>query len=348
MLKATLRSIARRPLEPLVQTCFLGTGTCLTYHRISPDNFKPEPFSPNLVLQVPLAQFERQMKHLSENYQCLSLDDFIQRLRTGALEPRSVAVTFDDGYRDNLDLALPVLKKYNVPATIYLTTGLMDGTTRSLWWEINELAVRKLTRIELDWRGEKIVLNTSSTGSKKKAFSRLHSLFLNAGPDEQKEGVKQLCTQAGIEESRRNPQALTWDEVVQLNQERLVTLGAHSVSHAVLSKLSENDLRRELLESKLALEKRLGHEVRHLAYPFGNSGSAGGREFRIARECGYHSAVTTRLGHVYGFHAAHSHAIPRITVAYNDNFSHFTWKLAGLECLFKRPLSRFGADKEDA
>ena len=344
MLTSTLRSRIKTVLQPFAGNRYAGLAAWLTYHRIAPNDYRPEEFSPNLSLFVTMDQFDRQMRYVSENFNCIGIDEMIQKLRTGTVEPRSLVVTFDDGHRDNLELALPILKKYGVPAVIYVTTGFIGKTIRSFWWYDHELIVRKLDRIKLEWRGKVVSWRTSGRRAKENAFFELNSIFKSASPEEQIKWMRQLREQAGVLEESQTTDALSWEDLISLDREPLVTIGAHSVSHAVLSQLDPSALRQEMSESKRTLEHKLGHPVAHFAYPFGSNKHAAKREFETARECGFESACTTRIGHIQKFHAHHLQSLPRMTVDYHDNLESFGWKLSGLECLIKRPWSRFIAD----
>ncbi len=107
---------------------------------------------------------------------------------------------------------------------------------------------------------------------------------------------------------------MTWDEIRAAIADPLCTIGAHTLTHARLTLHDEATVRRELLQSKQAIEREIGRPVVHLAYPFGDSGSARQREFNIARECGYETAVTTRPGVLFKAHREHMTALPRLAV----------------------------------
>jgi hypothetical protein len=124
--------ISSGPLASLAKS-YAGLTTILMYHQISPERTPPTGFDPNIGLCVPVELFEQQVQYLSRHYRCLSLPQALDGLRAGTLRQPSVVLTIDDGYRDSLLLALPVLERYRVPATIYVTTGYVQGTA-SLWW----------------------------------------------------------------------------------------------------------------------------------------------------------------------------------------------------------------------
>jgi peptidoglycan/xylan/chitin deacetylase (PgdA/CDA1 family) len=107
---------------------------------------------------------------------------------------------------------------------------------------------------------------------------------------------------------------MSWDEVRELASDKLVTFGAHTVTHPMLSKLPEADIRTELEQSATIIERALGKRPAHFSYPVGDPGSAGPREFRIAADAGFKTAVTTRPGVLFPEHSAHLLALPRISL----------------------------------
>ena len=107
---------------------------------------------------------------------------------------------------------------------------------------------------------------------------------------------------------------MTWQELATLAADPLCTIGAHTVNHFMLAKVSERAVRSELINSREVIEAALGVKPQHLAYPVGDRTSAGPREFKIAAEVGYKTAVTTRPGAIFPGHADHLTALPRISL----------------------------------
>ena len=127
--------------------------------------------------------------------------------------------------------------------------------------------------------------------------------------------VDDLCARYRIDLAPMADQlCMNWDEITELDGDPLVTIGAHTVNHAMLSKASDEAVRREIEEGRRILETRLGRPVQHLAYPYGGRDLAGSREFAVARELGFKTAVTTRPGVLFPGHAAHLTALPRISL----------------------------------
>lgn len=313
------------------------------YHRIAAGSARATEFFPNGTLYVFEEEFERQMRYISEHYRCLSIDEATSALERGTLPRRSVVVTFDDGYRDNL-LAVPILRRYCVPATIYVTTGAL-ARTRTLWWDEHEIILKHLQHLELTWRGNEWRFDLTSPDAKAEAFARLNRIFKALSPVEQEE-LMQLLREKAREVRLAEPicsgdTILSWDELLELDRDPLITLGAHTADHFVMSRLSDDDLRQQLVAPKRELEQRLGHPVEHFAYPFGGADEAGSREYAATRDAGFRSAVTTVPGHWLRSSRSHMLALPRVWVDRHDTLDDFRWKLSGLDLAVSRPRRLF-------
>lgn len=317
-----------------------GHGTCLMYHRLCTDVFVPEgSFWPNRQLMVRESEFDRQIAYLARNYNCLSLPDAVRLLRKGRLPRRSVIVTFDDGYLDNLTLALPILKNYGVPATIYITTGMVENTISAWWYELEQI-IRSHDWLQFEWNGRQVKQRINNLGRKCECYARLNRIMKLMTPNDQGRFLMRLQCDAGRPLDNGSGAILDRSQVRQLAKEPLVTIGAHTHRHAVLSSLTLRQLRIELQGSRRLLEEWTGKPVTHLAYPFGGREQAGRREFEMAKELGFESATTTRAGHLHPRHMANPFALPRLAIGYDDTMTRFRWKLSGLDCMIRRPLSR--------
>jgi peptidoglycan/xylan/chitin deacetylase (PgdA/CDA1 family) len=203
-----------------------------------------------------------------------------------------------------------VLEKHAAPFTMCVTAGFADRAAR-LWWVELEEAVRRLDRVALDG----LAFPTQNAAEKQRAFAILYRT-LRAGPEERLlEVCADLCAQAGIEPSEIPAGlCLDWAGIQRLSAHPLATIGVHTLTHPMLAKHPEAFVRQELAESRARIEHAVGKPARHLAYPVGDPTSAGPREFAIARELGFASAVTTRPGMIFAEHAGHATALPRVSV----------------------------------
>jgi peptidoglycan/xylan/chitin deacetylase (PgdA/CDA1 family) len=270
---ATTALRADRWLRPLAQ----GAGVILMLHHVRP--WVRRSFAPNRLLEITPEFLDRLLQLIEEmDFELAALDEVPARLARGG-QPFAV-ITFDDGYRDVVEHALPVLRRHGAPFTMFVTTQFADGAGR-LWWLELEEAVAWLDRISVNVGGEIIAAPARTAQEKQIAFKRLY-WALRRGPEERLRATVDLLAEAsGVDGAalvRRL--CLGWDEIAALAGEPNVIVGAHTLSHPMLAKWPAAVARREIAESKAAIEERLGRPVRHFAYPVGDPASAGARGIR--------------------------------------------------------------------
>lgn len=328
-LRRGIREVLESPTFGFVRSYYAGLGSCLLYHRVGSEEAAKR--SAYGGLTVPAARFTEQMRYLSENYRCLSVTELVSRLERGTLAPRSVAVTFDDGYRDNMEVALPILERFGVPATVFVSTGLVENATGLWWYDLEEL-LSKLSAIDVVWRGRAIRYNLRTSAQKIAAALELNEVLKTLDPESQQSLLRRIGGELYAERTYRSA-LLTWDELHHFARHPLITIGAHTVRHPVLSSLSASELERELWESRRTLEDHLGGPVTLFAYPYGGTGQVSRREFRAAHAAGFAASFTTRFGHIQREHRADLQAIPRISIAGTDDLATVARKLSGLTAL---------------
>jgi peptidoglycan/xylan/chitin deacetylase (PgdA/CDA1 family) len=296
-----LRSVAR------------GRGVILMFHHVRP--WLPRAFAPNRVLEITPVFLDFVLTELrEEGFEIVPLDAVPDRLRGEARTQPFAALTFDDGYRDNVEYAWPVLRRHRAPWAVFVTTDFADGTGR-LWWIELEQAIAQSDRVTLTLNEERLDLPSRTPREKQAAFNTIHRRLL-AGP---KDCIDELLAALDSEAERGDDTLATslclgWPELDSLAGEPDVTIGAHTISHPMLAKLGSFVAMDEIGGGKAYLEQRLGRAVGHFAYPFGSPAVVGRREFGLARQAGFVTAVTTRPGHVFADHIAHLHALPRVSM----------------------------------
>lgn len=332
-LKHAIQSALRVPPLGPIGEMLSGLGTCLTYHRVLPGErlreLERSGFAPNIELAVSEEAFDEQIAHLVRHHHPQSVPEAMDRLARGGLPKRSVLITFDDGYRDNLVHALPILRRHGVPAAFYLATGMIDGDEVPWWYELGEI-VSASRGIRLEWNGITLDLPMRAPSSRWAAFRKLGILLKRQNAPDHRELMSRLRTLTAC--APASPSAcefLSWEEVRELSRDPLVTIGSHTRHHLVLSRLQPAELREELAEGRARLEREIGRPVEHLAYPYGGGDEAAEREFRMAEELGFRSAFTTRPGHLHSFHRGRMWSLPRVFVSYHDTLENFQWKLSG-------------------
>ena len=264
----------------------------LAYHRVT-----QLPADPHQITVTP-DNFRAHMIHLRQNCRCVRLDEDWSEQR----EP-AVVVTFDDGYADNLHQALPILEDTGVPATFFISTGML-GSDGEFWSdELEHLALGMgdyppcLTLQDREHSGS---WPSVSREQRLALHDRLHRGMLKIDAQRREEWLEQLRQWAGVgRTARATHRTLTRDELRELATSPLVTIGAHGVTHTPLAILTEAEQRREIVQSKGDLEELLGRAVTVFSYPFGGRGQFDGTTRRLCREAGFRRAVTTFPGQVH-------------------------------------------------
>lgn len=308
-LEALYFSGAHRALRPVVG----GIGAILMLHHVRPA--QPREFAPNALLEVTPQFLDQAIERVrARGFDIIALDAVPERLAAGGEGRPFVAVTFDDGYRDNLEHAYPVLRRHGVPFTIYLPTAYMEGRGE-LWWLLLEEAIRRRDSVTLTIGGNGMHFDCAAPAAKNAAYRQIYWALRALGEAELRAAVRALAASAGLDPTWGCADlCMTWDEIAGLGRDPLVTFGAHSVHHYMLAKWPVETARAEMVDSKAAIETRLGRPVAHFAYPVGDPTSAGPRDFALAREAGFATAVTTRPGLLFPEHHAHLTALPRVSL----------------------------------
>ncbi len=301
-----------------------GLGAVLMFHHVRPH--RDRAFAPNDMLEITPDFLDAALTRLRAlGYRILPLDVALEEVEAagtaeaggGAASPAAppfAVLTFDDGYRDNLVHALPVLEKHRAPFTVYVTTGYAERRAR-LWWVELEEAIRRAPRVEGRVGGAALSLPAGTAAEKSRAFRAVYWPLRAGGEDRLLAAVGALAAEQGVDgRALVEELCMDWGEIEGLAAHPLATVGAHTLSHPRLARLDAAEMRTELGAAKAILEARLGRPVAHVAYPVGDPGSAGAREFAAAAAFGYRSAVTTRPGLVHPGHAAHLTALPRVSV----------------------------------
>jgi len=275
-----LRGALRQRREP--------TGRILYYHRV---NDEGDPFFPSM----PLSVFERQMRHIARRYKVVSLAGLLEHLASGAPET-VLAITFDDGYRDNYENAFPILQRYGLPATIFLSTGAVDSRG-PLWFEVLGGAVKTTAREFLDLEVDLPRRFWMRTVEERLGANRQLFELLRHMPNEERQDrlAAILHDLSAVDAPERKDMMLTWDQVRFLKQHN-IDFGGHTVTHPFLSQLNRDQLTWEVTECKRRIEDELGAPVRHFAYPNGRDEDFGPLTKDAIRAAGYDAAVSTIWG----------------------------------------------------
>ncbi len=259
----------------------------LTFHRVNDEN---DPFLP----AISTAVFAARIAYIARHYRVLTVEDLVERVRQGTVPRNALALTFDDGYRDNLSHAAPILAQHGLPATIFLATGYI-GTPDVPWFDHVALAFKLSRRSEVTLPGcEPQRLKTE--GDRLAGLDRAIS-WLKILPDEKRRrAIERLVTDLNPRGPDRPKRfMLTWEEVDALRGLGF-SVGAHTVTHPILSRVTPEQAREEIQGSKDTIERALGVTVRAFAYPNGGPEDYSPTTVRLVQECGFRCAVSTRRG----------------------------------------------------
>ena len=292
-----------------------GVGCILTMHHVRPR--RPDAFQPNRLLEITPHFLEKLLRRLARaRIDVISLDEMHQRFISGDFKRRFVCITFDDGYKDVKEHAYPLLKKYQLPFTLYIPTSFPDRLGE-MWWLALEAVIAQNSRIGMVINGKDQFFECGSVREKRELYEAVYGYIRSMKTeDELRKFVRDLCATYRVDIAAFcRDLCMDWQELADMVADPLVTIGAHTVNHVMLKKIaSEEGSRAEMEMSRSVLEAALGKRPQHLAYPVGDPTSVGPREFRIAAELGFKTGTTTRPGVLFRAHREHLTALPRISV----------------------------------
>jgi len=275
----------------------------LMYHRVL-ENIEKENKYIQVGITVSKELFDKQMRYLVKNYNPVSLKDFTE-YQTGhkTLPEKAVVITFDDGWRDNYTCAYPILKKYGIPATIFLTTDFIDS--RKLFWfveaalllEEGGLSAEQFADIIKRFQKDKNIPQSLSSIDRNKIESLLNDtdLFLEILKECDyvtiQSILQQMASVNGMKAEKYLGECwmLSWDEINDMDPS-LVDFGSHGLTHRIFTVTAHDLIRAELAESKRIIEEKTGRGVDFFAYPNGDYNE---RIKNLVREAGYQAAIAT-------------------------------------------------------
>lgn len=298
---------------------FVGqAGAILMLHRISAHEYSP--LSVNAHLTVTPDFLDRLLGDIRRRgFRLVSMDELSDALSRGRSRAM-VALTADDGWLDNLTEGLPVLEAHDAPMTVYVAPGLTDGSVAP-WWEVVEDFVAASDSVTFRIDGDSVTRLCPDPATKRRVADEISSHLVTRVPEHQQQAF--LCDMGALPEAARPRRFMSWDELRHISGHPLVSLGAHTVHHFNLKRLSAEDALEEMTRSAEVIANETGVAPAHFAYPYGYAQAVGGREVDLAAQAGFRTAVTTRHGVLHRDHALHMHALPRISV--NGHFQRLSY-----------------------
>ncbi len=304
----------------------------LAYHRVMDLSDKPEyPFDIDLISASP-DEFEWQMRFIKQHFTPIRLSQLCGHIDgKSRLPPSPIVVTFDDGFDDNYYAAFPVLKDLAIPATIFVTTSFVENST-TIWYE-------RLAYFIQMHEGEVSIPELglvfpclSGVNNRRKYYAALVERLKLATNDVRQEILESLYRRYEESYSAGSPvtlsmsKAVTWEQLKEMS-DSIFEVGSHSVTHPVLTMLSDDELVYELSESKSILEEKMKCKVDTIAYPVGMGFAFDQRVIHTAKNAGYRLAVSYLEGVNYK-HRPDPYALKRMHVDRGTLRSTFSCKLA--------------------
>lgn len=274
---------------------FRPGGIILVYHRIAS---LP---SDRLSLAVSADHFAGQLDYIARTCRPLRLLDLVASLQEGTVPQRAVAVTFDDGYSDNYWNALPFLAAARIPATVFITSDLVDSQ-REFWWDELERILITTTNIphglKLNIAGRDFAWQLTSAADRQRVHAVIHQLLKPLPARERDPILQNLREWAAISSTGRpDYRVLSRAELVKLANHSLIEIGGHTRGHPQLSALSADAQRAEIAGGKQRVEELIGRSIETFAYPYGTAADFTAETAEVVRSTGFRAAVTTVPGY---------------------------------------------------
>jgi len=304
----------------LVYSISKNGAIVLTYHRVNNTSYDPS-------ITVSVKNFEKQIEYLAKRRRVVSLEDLITYIQNGIGFPKgSVVITFDDGYRDNYTNAYPILKKYNMPFTIFLTTDYI-GSDKLIWYDELRYKIKESNcdYFELKTNNSERY-NIGNKKGKSETFVDLLRLLIDSSEEKRKALLLELDDELRVKVPKRiaRDTMLSLEDIKEMSVENQVSFGAHTCSHCRLTSVSLEDAKEEIVGSKLKIEKEIGKEIKLFSYPYGGYNE---RIKQILEENGFDCAVTIN----YGNNALESDFFELKRIGVNDSFWLFKYNLMCVE-----------------
>jgi len=283
-------------------------------------------------------KFEKQIKFLKKYYNSISLPYLLQLLKSKKKLPKNpVILTFDDGYESNYKYAFPILKKYNIPASIFITTNFVNDR-EILWMDRIEYALNKtqLESVRLKILGETITVNEMTESAKIKLLKKVKVLIKNGPQDKIEENVNNIIESLKV--NSFDPASLpdiysplNWQQINEMLDSTLISIGSHTCSHVILSKCTESRLSEELVKSKKIIESSIGAICDLFCYPNGQKADFNENTKKYLKESGYQCGLTTLQA--FNTNNTDLFKLNRLYVSNKDNFQDFVLSLSGLRLI---------------
>ena len=303
----------------------------LAYHRIA--DLKKDA----RLLTVTPQKFEEQIIYLKDRFNIIGLQELVRDLENKKIKKKSLVITFDDGYEDNLFNAKPILEKYNIPATFFITADALD-CNREFWWDSLERIfldynLQTVSPIDIKINNIRFFKSNISASTLARIYKEAHTVIKKLSTEDRDVFLSYLLNWAKISESARdNYRPLNKSELVELSLNNLFEIGSHSKSHCSLNRQTIDIQKNEISNSKNILDNILSKNIKSFSYPFGTIDHYSKNTINIVKESNYNCGVTIIQSPVYN--NTDLFQIPRLLVR--------NWDICRLEHELNRIINSIG------
>ena len=283
-------------------------GFVYTLHHVSERNPNGIPTNEDLKVSTGFLE-DIIIKYKKQGFVFVSLDQLSEIINSDTKpEHPFIAFTIDDGYLDNYTLAFPVFERQQIPFAIFVATDFIDKEA-ILWWDILEDLILRNYSIKM---GED-TYRCQTFQEKWDVFRILREKILLFNQTKIEEDLKEAFNYYDIdwyEPVRR--QAMSWEQVKEISQHPLCTIGGHTVSHLALNKLSDQEFRKEIADGVAKLQSATGKSIQHFAYPYGSPNEIGEREYKLISEFNFKTVFTAYGGCITESNRHQTTHLPRV------------------------------------
>lgn len=311
--RSIVHMLSKSPLPAFLPKSLGGVGFILMLHRVRP--CAQHDFSVHGSLEITPDFLVRLIERLKAmDIEIVDLDEAARRLEIDDPGRRFACITLDDGYRDNHEYARPIFESYEVPYTVYLTTGLPDRDA-IFWWLVLEETIRARDRIAVSIEGKVERHDIQTIEAKHRVYARLHQRFRNLPATACAEAAARLCDDIGLDPAAFCAKhGMSWDMVRDIVDSCFGRIEAHTMKHMAVGCQSRDEMIHEIEGGIDRTVSETGVRPRHFAFPFGDRHAAGPREFAILGGLPVTTATTTIEGVLHRHHRWNMHALPRLGV----------------------------------
>lgn len=275
-----------------MKNCFV-----LIYHRVRDMELDPQS------LAAHPERFEQQIQELKNRFAIIPLQEIVKRISAGESLENTIAVTFDDGYADNLYHAKPILEKYRAPATFFITTAMI-GSSREFWWdELERIFLVKKTSLKplsIKIADREYTWDIYDRNIAREVYYEMHRLLKYLPREKRERIMDELFSWVEVDRNkgRESNRVLNRQEVLQLAGGDFVEIGSHTLTHPVLSVETQENQWQEINDSRGHLEQITGRKIASFSYPFGQKSDITPETVRMVKQSGYNCGISNIQGNI--------------------------------------------------